>query len=129
MAARWRAAGVAGDTLVPVPAHGQRVRDRGYDQALLLADEIGRALGLPVVRAVVRTQATRAQHALGRAERESNVGHRFAVPAPLQEQVAGCWPVLVDDIVTTGATLSACAAALLEAGALAVSALTVAREG
>jgi ComF family protein len=129
MAARWRAAGVAGDMLVPVPAHGQRVRDRGYDQALLLADEIGRALGLPVVRAVVRTQATRAQHALGRAERESNVGHRFAVPAALEGQVAGRWLILVDDIATTGATLSACAVALREAGAVAVSALTVAREG
>ena len=129
MADRWGAAGRGGDRLVPVPAHGDRVRDRGYDQTTLLAAVVGRALDLPVVPAVVRTRATRAQHALGRAERATNVGHRFAVDEAFQQPVAGHWPILVDDVVTTGATLSACARALLDAGAIAVSALTVAREG
>jgi ComF family protein len=129
MADRWRAAGRGGDRLVPVPAHGDRVRERGYDQTTLLAAVVGRELVLPVLPAVVRTRATRAQHALGRAERATNVGQRFAVHEAFGSQVAGRWPVLVDDVVTTGATLSACARALLDAGAIAVSALTVAREG
>jgi competence protein ComFC len=129
MAARWRAAGHGGDRLVPVPAHGDRVRERGYDQTELLAAVVGRELGLPVLPAVVRTRATRAQHALGRAERATNVGHRFAVHDSFAAGVRGRWLVLIDDVVTTGATLSACARALLDAGALAVSAVTVAREG
>jgi ComF family protein len=128
MAARWRTAG-RGDRLVPVPAHDERVRERGYDQTALLAAVLARELDLPVVPAVVRTRATRAQHALGRAERATNVGHRFAVHEAFGAAVAGHWLVLIDDVVTTGATLSACARALMDAGALAVSALTVAREG
>jgi ComF family protein len=129
MAARWRAAGGGGDRLIPVPAHDERVRERGYDQTALLAAVLGRDLELPVVPALVRTRATHAQHALGRAARATNVGHRFAVPETFRAHVAGHWPVLVDDVVTTGATLSACARALMDAGAIAVSALTVAREG
>jgi ComF family protein len=129
MATRWRTAGRGGDRLVPVPAHDERVRERGYDQTTLLAAVLARELDLPVVPAVVRTRATRAQHALGRAERATNVGHRFAVHEAFRAEVAGHWLVLIDDVMTTGATLSACARALMDAGALAVSALTVAREG
>lgn len=135
MAARWRAAGRGGEALVPVPVHGDRLRERGYDQAALLATVVGRALALPVLPAVARSRATHAQHALGRAERARNVGRQFHVPARftgagrLAESVQGRWLVLVDDVVTTGATLSASAWALLDAGAAAVSALTLAREG
>lgn len=129
MADRWRVAGRGGQALVPVPVHRERLRDRGYDQASLLAAAVGRALQLPVIPALARTAATQAQHGLGRAERARNVGSRFVVPGPFVASVTDRWLVLVDDVMTTGATLSACAWALLEAGAVGVSALTLAREG
>ena len=129
MAKRWRAAGRGGDALVAVPMHRDRLRERGYDQAALLAVAVGTALGLPVIPALARTAATRAQHALGRDARARNVGSRFVVPTALASAVTGRWLVLVDDVVTTGATLSACAWTLMEAGAMGVSALTLAREG
>jgi predicted amidophosphoribosyltransferase len=67
-------------------------------------------------------------HALGREARAANVRGAFGVPPAARPSVRGRWVVLVDDIVTTGATLSGCAAALEAAGAIAVSALTVARD-
>lgn len=128
MAQRWRQAGIAGEVLVPVPAHAQRRRERGFNQAELLAREVGRRLRLPVLPALERHARTHAQHKLGRAARAGNVSGVFAVPTRLRGHVAGRWLVLVDDIVTTGATLSACARALHSAGALAVSGLSLARE-
>ncbi len=129
LARRWSRAGVAGDVLVPVPASPDRVRERGYDQAGLLAAEAGRRLGLPVVPALERTRATTAQFDLDRVARTSNLGGAFRVAdVGVRHALDGRWAVLVDDVVTTGATLAACGAALLEAGALAVSAIAVARE-
>ena len=128
VARRWTRAGVGGDVLVPVPASPDRVRDRGYDQAALLAEAAGRRLRMPIVRAVERTRATTAQFDLDRAGRAANLGGAFRVAPARRAEVAGRWVVLVDDVVTTGATLAACAVALLDAGAAAVSAITVARE-
>lgn len=128
MAVRWRAAGRGGNLLVPVPVHAQRRRERGFDQAEDLARACGRALGLPVVAALERRERTAAQHALGRQQRAVNVGGAFGLREGAAGGVAGRWVVLIDDITTTGASLSGCAAALYAVGALAVSALTVARE-
>ncbi|CAN5792608.1 ComF family protein [soil metagenome] len=128
LARRWSQAGAGGDTLVPVPIHPERRRERGFDQAELLAQVAGRHLRLPVVPALMRRQRTAAQHSLGRAERADNVGGAFAVRPGMSKDVGGRWLVLVDDVATTGATLSGCAAALHAAGALAVSAITLARE-
>ncbi len=128
MAARWRAAGRGGEVLVPVPVHAQRRRERGFDQAEDLARACGRVLGLPFVNALERRERTVAQHALGRRQRALNVGGAFGLRDGAAGRVAGQWVVLIDDITTTGATLSGCAGALYAAGALAVSALTVARE-
>jgi ComF family protein len=126
VARRWARAGVAGDVLVPVPASPDRVRDRGYDQAALIATEAARRLGLPVVHALERTRATTAQFDLDRAARATNLGGAFAVRDATG--ITRRWVVLLDDVVTTGATLAACATALLEGGAAAVSAVAVARE-
>jgi ComF family protein len=137
VARRWARAGVAGDVLVPVPASPDRVRERGYDQAALLAAEAARRLRLPMLPALERTRATTAQFDLDRAGRASNLGGAFRVgPAfgrPMSSHarsatVVDRWIVLVDDVATTGATLVACASALLDAGAAAVSAIAVARE-
>ena len=128
VARRWARAGAAGEVLVPVPASPDRVRDRGYDQAALIAAEAGRRLRLPVMDAVERTRSTTAQFDLDRRERASNLRHAFGVPPRARPAIAGRWIVLVDDVVTTGATLAACGSALLGAGAMAVSAIAGARE-
>jgi ComF family protein len=128
LAARWRVAGVGGDLLVPVPVHALRARRRGYDQAFLLAAAASDRLAVPWLAALERTRNTAPQFELGRRARLSNVGGAFALRPAAARAVKGSWPVLVDDVVTTGSTLVACAAVLYEAGAVAVSAVTVARE-
>lgn len=128
VAERWRRAGAAGDLLVPVPVHEGRRRERGYDQAALIAEAAAADLGIPWQAALVRTRATTAQYHLDRRHRASNVADAFLVAPPARGAVEGRWAVLVDDVVTTGATLCASARALLDAGATAVSAVTVARE-
>lgn len=127
MAERWRRTSRGGDLLVPVPVHAARRRERGFDQAEELARVVGRILNLEVATCLARQHRTTAQHSLGRTERARNVGHAFAV-APRAAPVSGRWIVLVDDVMTTGATLSGCAAVLREGGARGVSALTLARE-
>jgi ComF family protein len=128
MAQRWRAAGIGGDLLAAVPVHAQRRRERGFDQAELLAREVGRLLGLPFTPVLERAARTSAQYQLGRTARAGNVGRAFAVSDRMRARVSGRWVILIDDVMTTGATVNACATALHEAGAQAVSALTLARE-
>jgi ComF family protein len=129
MAARWSEAGVGGDMLVPVPVHAQRARQRGYDQAVLLATAAARELGMPMMVVLERTRTTSPQFELGRVARRTNVAGAFALRSPRDARaIVGKWVVLVDDVATTGSTLVACAEALYGAGAAAVSGLTVARE-
>jgi len=128
LAARWRAAGRGGDLFTWVPVHASRRRERGFDQAELLTRLVAAELGLPAERCLERRQRTVAQHALGQAERASNTAGAFVVAPAAGSLVRGRWVVIVDDIVTTGATITGCAQALLEAGAAGVSAMAVARD-
>jgi len=128
MADRWRRAGAGGGVLVPVPVHAARRRQRGFDQAELLARAIGQDLNLPVVPALARAARTTAQHQLGRHARAANVDHAFRAEGDHVARITGRWAILVDDLSTTGATLAGCASVLYASGATAVSALTLARE-
>lgn len=111
--------------LVPVPLHEERRRIRGYNQAALLARELGAATGLPVADALQRTRPTTKQHRLGRSARLANLRRAFGVRDGIS--VSGT-VILIDDIITTTATLETCAAALRGAGAAAVFGFAIARE-
>jgi ComF family protein len=128
LAERWRRAGVGGELLTWVPVHATRRRERGFDQAELLARAMAASLGLPVQPCLARQRRTAAQHSLGQVERAGNLAGVFGVPEALRSQVRDRWLIVVDDVLTTGATLSGCAMALSDAGVLAVSAITVARD-
>ncbi len=117
------------DRLVPVPLHSQRLRERGYNQAALLARAVGDVLGVPALpTALVRSRQTRSQVELGAQERRENVRGAFAVPPAAVATIRGQAITLIDDVCTTGATLEACAAALRQAGARSVWGLTLGRE-
>jgi ComF family protein len=116
------------DLIVPVPLHARRLRSREFNQAALLALAFGRSLGRrgPRVelRALTRVRDTPPQSALGAAERRRNVRDAFTVEPG---RIAGRRVLLVDDVLTTGATAEACALALGRAGAAEVAVLTLAR--
>jgi ComF family protein len=109
--------------LVPVPVHAERLAARGYDQAALLAGALNRQTRLPVSSALVRVRATTKQHRLDRGARLRNLRGAFAMNGR-SPPVA----ILVDDIITTTATLEACAGVLHDAGCEAVYGLAIARE-
>ena len=103
---------------VPVPLAPSRLRERGYNQSAHLAQALARrSRGTMLDHALVRVRTTVSQTQLTPAERRANVHDAFAVPAQRRAAIRGRSLVLVDDVLTTGATLNACAAALLESGA------------
>ncbi len=125
MADAWRESPWPADAVVPVPLHGRRQGERGFNQSALLAREFARQTGLPFDEAVVtRQRPTRPQVELDATARKENVRGAFATTGRTLEGKA---VLLIDDVCTTGATLEACAAALYEAGARQVYALTLAR--
>jgi ComF family protein len=113
------------EVLVPVPLHPRRRRARGFNQSELLARALGRLAGLPVADALARRVDTRTQTGLSAAQRRRNVAGAFRVARPAA--IGGRVVVLVDDVLTTGATARACARGLRDGGAHAVRLLTLAR--
>ncbi len=115
------------DLIVPVPLHRLKKRERGYNQSEVLCEGIAMETGVRVERRLLRrTRYTPSQTTLDIAERRSNVAEAFAVKPSRAGEVKGKGAVLVDDVITTGATISACAAALKSAGAVRVYAAAVA---
>jgi ComF family protein len=116
------------DLLIPVPLHWRRQWARRFNQSALLAEVVGKASGVRVSHgALRRVKSTVQQVGLARAERARNVQGAFRVPPDAGIEVAGRRLVLVDDVLTTGATIEACTRALMRAGAGSVDVLVFAR--
>jgi ComF family protein len=114
------------DVVMPVPLHRARLRWRGFNQAALLGNAIARQLERPLdAGSLVRVRETDPQTGKSMRERRSNIHNAFAIRRPAR--IANRRILLVDDVMTTGATVDECARALLEAGARRVDVLTLAR--
>jgi ComF family protein len=111
------------DVIVPMPLHWRKRFQRGFNQSELLARAVGKRWNVPVERLARRIRATTVQAGLTSAKRRANVSGAFRAKAAIR----GKKVLLVDDVMTTGATASACASALKRAGAVSVTLLTLAR--
>ncbi len=114
------------DMIMPVPLHAKRLRQRGFNQALLLAHRMSERHGLPLVYDnLIRQRSTRPQVELKGDERIKNVKGAFTLRQPGKVEEKNI--ILVDDVFTTGATMNECAQVLKQAGATHVTAFTLAR--
>jgi ComF family protein len=113
------------DAIAPTPLHWRRRWHRGFNQAGLLANRLSRRTGIPAMRALRRVHSTQTQAGLSNTARRSNVAKAFRVRRGVA--IEGKRILLVDDVMTTGSTAAACAAALKRAGAAEVALLTIAR--
>jgi ComF family protein len=114
------------DAIVPVPLHWRRKWQRGFNQSELLARELGRRSGLPVVEALRRKRATLTQAGLSNTRRRKNVTAAFVARGSARA-ISGYRVLLIDDVMTTGSTAAACALELKRAGVKRVGLLTIAR--
>jgi competence protein ComFC len=105
------------DLILPVPMFRRKEKQRGYNQAAVLAASLAKHMGIPYdAKLLVRTVETEAMSRLSAMERRKNIREVFSVPPKRREKLAGKTVLLVDDIYTTGSTADACASALLAAG-------------
>lgn len=126
MAENWQEHSTAAvDLVVPVPLHWRRLWSRGYNQAGFLADIVGDALGLPVRKALRRVRATDRQALLDINRRRRNIKGAFGTRS--KQWIDGRNVLLIDDVITTGSTLSEAVETLLDGGAQSVAILTCAR--
>lgn len=110
--------GVTGDYLVPIPLHRRKLRERGYNQAELIAGGMCEVTGIPVrTDLVCRKKFTQTQTMLSLEERKKNMDDAFEVRASELLQIKGKTVILIDDIITTGATIESCGRELRQAGA------------
>ena len=115
------------DYIVPAPMNAKKKARRGYDQAALLSEGLGRRIGIPHLGdAVRRTRNTETMSGLSGDERRQNLAGAFAVHCDIMEMIRGKSVLLVDDVYTTGSTVNACAEVLLDAGAAAVDVMVFA---
>ncbi|MGB7574716.1 MAG: ComF family protein [Thermodesulfobacteriota bacterium] len=113
------------DLLIPVPLHTRRLRERGFNQALLLVKDLSRRTGIPYRKTILqKKKSTIPQVNLGRAEREKGLRGTFHVIG--KEELSGLSVLLIDDVYTTGATVNECSKVLLKGGAERVDVLTLA---
>jgi ComF family protein len=113
------------DVIVPVPLHPRKQRKRGFNQSVLIARGIGMAMNVDVEeRALVRKVHTSTQTRKNRFERWENVENKFSVAKP--ESIRGRHVLLIDDVITTGATMEACLQVLSEQGDITLSAASIA---
>lgn len=129
LAERVAEAGLRADVVVPVPMSEARRRERGFDHAERIADGLAAALGLGVARALTRVRETPPLFARGARERREALLGAFSVRERDAARVTGRRVLLVDDVITTGASLTACALALRAGGTREVAAAAVARRG
>lgn len=125
MASHVKASPIPGEVLTAVPLHNQKLRERGFNQSYLLARELSVRTGLKMSECLTRSRYTLSQTKTGSVgERRKNVSGAFSC----DPDVKGKRVILIDDVVTSGATLDECARVLKEAGALSVWGFTFARE-
>jgi ComF family protein len=128
MSDHWRTNPMPVDLLISVPLHPVRQRERGYNQAELLARAFGDMIGLPVVTTGLRrVRHTRPQMSLNASGRRENVQGAFIYESRAGNAISGQRVLVIDDVCTTGSTLEACSLALKAAGAVAVWGFTLAR--
>jgi len=117
------------DIVVPVPLHWTRLRKRGYNQAEWFAKGVSSMTKIPVVGdAVCRVKSTGTQTKLDKSERNNNIRDAFALRKRAESLVAGKRVLLVDDVITTGATIAECAKVIIAAGCESVTVMSIARD-
>lgn len=116
------------DLIIPVPLHEEKLKERGFNQSLLLAKELAKKVAIPISYSVlIKVRKTPPQATLHKTERKKNLQKAFAISSTWKEQLRNASVLVVDDVITTGTTIQECAKVLKGSGAAKVIGLSVAR--